>query len=106
MSEHKRTRPTDQLDEETQEIVFTTGMQARVIDRLQRPERWWQREVRIHVPTALAAVVLCLGLAWWRLDLPMPDHPAAAREPALIALQSGIFVESELDRMVVGRSIP
>lgn len=105
MSEHNRIRPVEQLDEETRDIVFTTGMQARVLDRLarpERPERWWQREVRIHVPTTLAAVVLCLGLAWWRLDLPMPDNPAAAREPALIALQSGIFVESELDRMAEG----
>ena len=94
MPKKRKTQVQEQLQADTMDIAFTTEMADQVIKRLDRPLPWWQREIRIHVPGALAAACLAIGFVFWFSAPPASEH-AQVTGP-LVALDSGIFLESDL----------
>ncbi|WP_020617598.1 hypothetical protein [Paenibacillus daejeonensis] len=101
MPKKRKTQVQEQLQTETMDIAFTTEMADQVINRLDRPIPWWQREIRIHVPGALVTACLAIGLVFWFSGSPAPE-PSQATGP-LVALDSGIFLESDLREWISGK---
>ncbi|MFS0723321.1 hypothetical protein [Paenibacillus sp. 1P07SE] len=94
MTEKNKVQIIEQLDEETRDVEFTAEMMEKVMRRSQTSLSWWQREIRIHVPATLAVGFIGIVIAFWLLNSSLPE-PSPGTGP-LIALDSGIFLESEL----------